>query len=116
MFATLLDAARDGVDVRLLVPGTSDIPVVRAFTRIGYRDLLDAGVRGFERPGPMLHAKTTIADRQWVRVGSSNLNVSSLVPDYALDAVAEHGTLPTQMAEQFRPRLRDIPEVVLGVG
>jgi len=113
LFATLLDAARDGVDVRLLVPGTSDIPVVRAFTRIGYRDLLDAGVRVFEWTGPMLHAKTTIADRQWVRVGSSNLNVSSLVTNYELDAVVENEALATQMAEQFRRDLAHSREVVL---
>jgi cardiolipin synthase len=113
LFATLLDAARDGVDVRLLVPGSSDIPVVRAFTRIGYRELLDAGVRVFEWTGPMLHAKTTLADQQWVRVGSSNLNVSSLVTNYELDAVVENEALAHQMAEQFRRDLTHSREVVL---
>ena len=113
LFATLLDAARDGVDVRLLVPGTSDIPVLRAFTRIGYRELLEAGVRVFEWTGPMLHAKTTLADRQWVRVGSSNLNVSSLLTNYELDAVVENEALAHQMAEQFRRDLTHSREVVL---
>src|SRR5439155_487617 len=42
LYASLLDAARAGVDVRLLVPGTSDLPVLRDSTRIGYRDLLGA--------------------------------------------------------------------------
>jgi cardiolipin synthase len=96
----------------LLVPGTSDIPVLRQFTRIGYRELLDAGVRVFEWTGPMLHAKTTLADRQWVRVGSSNLNVSSLVTNYELDAVVENEALATQMAEQFRRDLAHSREVV----
>jgi cardiolipin synthase len=49
-------AARDGVDVRLLVPGTTDIPVVRSLTRAGYRSLLEAGVRVFEWNGSMLHS------------------------------------------------------------
>src|SRR5581483_3487316 len=44
LYASLLDAARSGVDVRLLVPGTSDIPVLRYMTRIGYRELLHRGV------------------------------------------------------------------------
>jgi cardiolipin synthase len=61
----------------------------------------------------MLHAKTTLADRQWVRVGSSNLNVSSLVANYELDAVVENETLATQMAEQFRRDLAHSREVVL---
>ena len=43
VFASLVDAARDGVDVRLLVPGASDLPVLRNVTRTGYRDLLRAG-------------------------------------------------------------------------
>ena len=41
----LVAAARDGVDVRLLVPGASDIPLVRAVSRAGYRTLLEGGVR-----------------------------------------------------------------------
>lgn len=112
LFATMLDAARDGVDVRLLLPGTSDIPVLRAFTRIGYRELLDGGVRIFEWTGPMLHAKTTLADRRWVRVGSSNLNVSSLVTNYELDVVVENEALATVMSEQFRRDLAHSREVV----
>ena len=101
LFAGLLDAARDGVDVRILVPGATDIPVVRAMTRIGYRDLLHAGVRLFEWQGPMLHAKTLVADRQWVRVGSSNINVSSLLTNYELDVVVDDQSLATQMCDQF---------------
>ncbi len=53
LYASLLDAARAGVDVRLLVPGTSDLPVLRDSTRIGYRDLLRAGARIFEWQGPI---------------------------------------------------------------
>src|SRR5258708_3283209 len=61
----------------------------------------------------MLHAKTTLADRQWVRVGSSNLNVSSLLTNYELDAVVENEALAHQMAEQFRRDLTHSREVVL---
>src|SRR5439155_27389711 len=43
LYASLLDAARGGVDVRLLVPGTSDIPVLRNFPRVRYLQLLRAG-------------------------------------------------------------------------
>jgi cardiolipin synthase A/B len=43
--------------------------------------LLESGVRVFEWNGPMLHAKTAVADGRWARVGSSNLNVASwMVP------------------------------------
>jgi len=113
LFAGLVDAARDGVDVRILMPGSTDIAVVRALTRVGYRDLLNAGVRLFEWRGPMLHAKTLIADRQWVRVGSSNINVSSLLANYELDVVVDDEALATQMCEQFQRDTAASNEVVL---
>ncbi|HVO89339.1 MAG TPA: phospholipase D-like domain-containing protein, partial [Casimicrobiaceae bacterium] len=54
----LCSAARDGVDVRLLVPGSSDIPALSPLSRAQYRPLLEGGVRVFEWGGTMLHAKT----------------------------------------------------------
>jgi len=113
LYASLVDAARGGVDVRLLVPGTSDLPVLRNFTRIGYRELLRAGVRIFEYQGPMIHAKTMLVDRRWARVGSSNLNVSSLLTNYELDLIAECDDLTEAMAAQFRRDLAASREIVL---
>jgi len=113
LYASLVDAAKSGVDVRLLLPGTSDIPVVRTFTRIGYRDLLRAGARIFEYRGPMLHAKTIVADREWARVGSTNLNVSSLLGNYELDVLADCDSLSEALAAQFRHDQAQSREIVL---
>ena len=109
----LVDAARDGIDVRLLVPGSSDIPFIRNLTRIGYRDLLRAGVRIFEWNGPMLHAKTVVADSRWVRVGSSNMNHSSLVGNYELDVLIDDPDLASQMEAQFRRDIDRSSEVTM---
>jgi cardiolipin synthase A/B len=98
----LQDSARDGVDVRLLVPGSSDVPLIRNLTRIGYRDLLRSGVRIYEWDGPMLHAKTIMCDNRWVRIGSSNLNPSSLLGNYELDVLIEDPGLAGAMEDQFR--------------
>jgi len=113
LYAAFVDAARSGVDVRLLLPGTSDIPIVRIFTRGGYRELLHAGARIFEFRGPMLHAKTLLADHEWARVGSSNLNVSSLLGNYELDLVAEHQELTATLATQFLHDMGQSREIVL---
>ena len=102
LFQALRDAARDGVDVRMLVPGSSDLPLIRNLSRIGYRDLLRSGVRIFEWDGPMLHAKTIVADGRWVRVGSSNLNPSSLLGNYELDVLIEDPGLAEAMERQYR--------------
>jgi cardiolipin synthase len=113
LYASFVDAARSGVDVRLLLPGTSDIPIVRLFTRGGYRELLHAGARIFEYRGPMLHAKTLVADHEWARVGSSNLNVSSLLGNYELDLVTEQDALTATLATQFLHDMAQSREIVL---
>ena len=112
LFQALRDAARDGVDVRLLVPGLSDLPLVRNLSRIGYRDLLRSGVRIFEWDGPMLHAKTMVADGRWTRVGSSNLNPSSLLGNWELDVLIEDAALADAMERQFRLDVARSREVI----
>jgi cardiolipin synthase len=107
LFQTLRDAAADGVDVRLLLPGSSDLPLIRNLARIGYRDLLRSGVRIWEWDGPMLHAKTIVADGRWVRVGSSNLNPSSLLGNYEIDVLVEDRQLADALEMQFR---RDVAQ------
>jgi cardiolipin synthase len=102
LLQTLRDAAKDGVDVRLLVPGSSDLPLIRNLSRIGYRDLLRSGARIYEWDGPMLHAKTIVADGRWARVGSSNLNPSSLLGNYELDVLIDDPSLADALERQFR--------------
>ena len=106
-------AARDDVDVRLLVPGTTDIPVVQAFTRAGYRPLLEAGVRVFEWRGSMLHAKTAVGDDQWARVGSSNLNIASWIGNWELDVAVNDTAFAEEMAVMFLEDLQNSTEIVL---
>jgi cardiolipin synthase len=106
-------AARDGVDVRLLVPGASDIPVISTLSRAGYRPLLEAGVRVFEWNGSMLHAKSAVADRHWARVGSTNLNFASWMSNFELDLAVEDPRFAEEMAAMYEDDLRHATEIVL---
>ena len=112
IYQSLLDAAKEGVDVRLLVPGTSDLTHIRNLTRLGYRDLLAAGVRIFEWRGSMLHAKSIVADGRWTRVGSSNLNISSLLANWEIDLLVDDVDLAVAMESQFRRDLDHSVEVL----
>ena len=109
----LCTASQDGVDVRLLVPGASDVPAVAALSRAAYRPLLRAGVRVFEWNGPMLHAKTAVADDHWVRIGSSNLNPASWIGNCELDVTVEDAGFAQAMADSFKRDLEDSTEIVL---
>ena len=115
LYASLLDAARDGVDVRLLVPGTSDVPVVRNFTRVGYRELLRAGVRVFEYQGPMLHAKTLVADDFVSLAGSSNLDFRSFHFNAECNVVMLDSETGRLYSERFEKDLESSVEVTAPV-
>ncbi|HET7747561.1 MAG TPA: phospholipase D-like domain-containing protein, partial [Vicinamibacteria bacterium] len=107
-------AAQDGVDVRLLVPGPgSDLPVMQAISRSGYRPLLGGGVRVFEWNGPMLHAKTAVADGRWSRVGSTNLNLASWIGNWELDVVVEDEGFGREMEAMYEEDLKNATEIVL---
>jgi cardiolipin synthase len=116
MTEALAAAARDGVDVRILVPAYNNWPVVGGFSRAGYRPLLEAGVRLFEWEGPMIHAKTAVADGVWSRVGSSNLNLASLLGNWELDVAILDREVATEMETLFLHDLHSSVEITLRAG
>src|SRR5690606_8542880 len=109
MTEAFASAARDGVDVRIIVPAYNNWPVVGGFSRAGYRPLLQAGVRLFEWEGPMIHAKTAVADGVWSRVGSSNLNLASLLGNWELDLAILDRSVAGVMEDLF---IRDMQSSV----
>ncbi len=114
--SALSSAARDGVDVRLLVPGASDVPVVSPLSRSGYRPLLESGVRVFEWNGTMLHAKTAVVDGRWARVGSTNLNIQSWLGNYELDVAIENDDIAHELEAHYLEDLGNATEIVLSKG
>jgi cardiolipin synthase A/B len=109
----LRSAALDGVDVRLLVPHGSDIEWIANVSRTMYRSLLEAGVRVFEWNGPMVHAKTAVADGRWTRVGSTNLNVASWLGNWELDVAVEDEGFAREMEAIFLDDLTNTTEIVI---
>jgi len=109
----LAAAARQGVDVRILVPAHSNWPLVHSMSRGGYRFLLESGVRVFEWEGPMMHAKTAVVDGVWSRVGSSNLNTASLMGNWEIDVGVLDEGLASQLEGLFMADLASSREIVL---
>jgi len=109
----LRSAAKDGVDVRLLVPNATDVPLLKPLSRAGYRALLEGGVRVFEWNGTMLHAKTAVADGRWARVGSTNLNIVSWFGNCEMDVVVEDEAFAQSVEAMFLADLENATEIVL---
>ena len=98
---SLNGAARDGVDVRLLLPSSNDHPWVHQFTRRFYRSLLANGVRIWEWRGEMMHAKTSVVDGRWTRVGSTDFNPLGVAINYELDVFIEDPSVAKEAETLF---------------
>jgi hypothetical protein len=96
------------------VPRSSDLPWVATVSRTLYRPLLEAGVRVFEWNGPMIHAKSAVADGRWARVGSSNLNVASLLGNWEIDVAVEDAAVAATLEDHFLADLGQSTEIQLG--
>ena len=70
-------------------------------------------MRVFEWNGSMLHAKTAVADGQWARVGSSNLNIASWLGNREIDVAVEDAGFAGQLAAQYEHDLENATEIVL---
>ncbi len=97
----LTDAAGRGVDVKLILPSHSDSAVVFHAGRSHYSTLLKAGVKIYERRGPLLHSKTAIIDGVWSTVGSTNLDWRSFLDNDEINAVILGPEFAQQMQAMF---------------
>lgn len=78
MLTSLMNAAKRGVDVRIVTPGVPDKRVIYWITQSYYRVLIEGGVKIYQyRPG-FLHAKSFLCDDKIATVGSVNLDYRSL--------------------------------------
>jgi cardiolipin synthase len=98
----LRDAAKRGVEVTLILPGHSDSWLTYYAGRAYYEDLLEAGVKIYERRNRILHAKSATVDGVWSTVGSSNLDWRSLLYNDEINVVVLGSEFAGQLNEVFR--------------
>lgn len=98
---SLLSAARRGVDVRVLLPMTSNHSVMDWLGRRHYSQLLVGGVRLFQYEQTMLHAKTGTVDGRWTTIGTANIDRMSLLGNFELNAEFVDDQLARHMEEIF---------------
>lgn len=109
----LEEAADRGVDVRLLLPGKTDVPIVRRAGHGYYGTLLERGVRIFEYQAAILHAKTLVADGLVSVVGSTNLDFRSFLFNAECDLLILCPETAATMEQAFRADLEKAEEVTL---
>ena len=104
-------AASRGVDVRLLLPGLSDVPLIRHAGHGYFEELLARGVRVFEYRGAVLHSKTMVADELVTVVGSTNLDFRSFRFNAECNLVVLDEATGANMAAAFEEDLGRSEEI-----
>jgi cardiolipin synthase len=108
---SLKGAARDGVDVRVLVPGRNDHAWVNSYAASYYPSLLQNGVRIWEWQGEMMHAKSTVMDGVITRIGSTDFNPLGAAINYELDAIIGDRAFGAEAEAMFLADLDNSREV-----
>lgn len=112
LLMALANAGRRGCDVRIIIPGLSDVPVVRWVSMVFYSVLLRAGCRLYEYQKSVLHAKTLIVDSGML-VGSSNLDYRSLRKDLEINVVPQDRKTKKALEEQCVRDMAESKEIFL---
>jgi cardiolipin synthase len=104
-------AARRGVDVKIILPSTTDSSLALNAARYNYSELLKAGVKIYERRKALLHAKTAVIDGVWSTVGSTNLDYWSLLSDDEVNTVVLSREFAVEIERMFARDLAESDEI-----
>ena len=110
----LIDAAKRGVDVRVLTVGEkTDVKTTRWAGRYRYERLIRAGVRIWEYQPTMIHSKTLVSDGMWTTIGSMNFDNRSLAFNNESSIVVLDAAFGAQNDSTFFEDLKYSKEILL---
>ena len=107
----LTDAAKRGVDVKIILPGTTDSSLAQYAGQYFYSELLKSGVKLYRRQNVLLHAKTLVIDGIWSTVGSTNMDFWSFSTNDEVNAVILSREFAMEMEKMFAADLAESDEI-----
>jgi cardiolipin synthase A/B len=113
MRKAITEAAKRGVDVRIVLPGSSDSNLTLYAGRSFYSDLLESGVRLYELRNRMLHAKTAVVDGVWATVGSANMDLWSFLRNNEINVIVVGKDFADKMEDLFEQDVSASQEVTI---
>ena len=108
----LADAAKRGVDVKIILPGTTDSSLAQYAGESYYEDLLESGVKLYKRRNALLHAKTLVVDGIWSTVGSTNMDFWSFSTNDEVNAVILNREFATEMEKMFTHDIEESDQIL----
>jgi cardiolipin synthase len=113
LLEALKEAAARGVDVKLVLPSSTDSWLVFHAGRAYYSELLKANVKLYERNDALLHVKTAVIDGVWSSVGSTNLDWRSFLHNDEVNVVVLGTGFGKKMQAAFLADLAKSNEIKL---
>ncbi|HMK56699.1 MAG TPA: cardiolipin synthase [Dissulfurispiraceae bacterium] len=111
--SALKGAAKRGVDVKIILPRISTSSLALYAGHYYYSDLLESGVKLYERQNATLHAKTGVIDGVWSTVGSSNMDFWSFLMNDEINAVILSTEFASEMEKMFDKDISNSDQVKL---
>lgn len=111
LLAALKLAATRGVEVTIITPAKNNIPFVAWAARTLYPELIEAGCRIYESPGPFDHTKLLVIDEAWSCVGSTNWDPRSLRLNFEFNLACHSLELSEKLDHIFADKLNEAREV-----
>lgn len=97
----LKKAAKNGIKIKIILSGVSDLPIVMRATHYLYSSLLNQGIELFEWKKSVLHGKLTFVDKQWATIGSFNLNHLSSYASIEMNAEINSVTFSKNLSDHL---------------
>lgn len=107
----LNDAARRGVDVKIILPGVTDSDLVFYAAQSFYSEMLANGIKIYQLQVAVLHAKTAVIDKYWSTVGSTNFDTRSFLHNSEINVVIFGEEFANAMENAFSEDLRNSVEI-----
>jgi cardiolipin synthase len=109
----LIDAVGRRVDVKIILPSKTDSAMIFYAGRSYYSDLLNAGIKIYERGEVLLHAKTALIDGVWSTIGSTNLDWRSFLHNDEVNAIVLSPEFGAQMNAMFEKDLASSRQITV---
>ena len=113
MIKCLQNAAKSGVDVRIIMPGIPDKKVVYWMGQSYYEELLECGVKIYQYKPGFVHAKSFVCDDEVATVGSINLDYRSLYLHFECGVWMYESSAVDQVKEDFMDTLEECEEITM---
>lgn len=107
----LIAAAQRGVDVRLMLAGSSDSQPAIAVAQTHYSDFLEAGIKIYEVKNVVLHSKTVAIDGVWSAIGSSNFDYRSVLYNDEVDAIVLGAGTAAELERIFEDGMKNAVQI-----